>query len=846
MDDSRLTDFSFLEADNVLKILETSENGLSEEEAKARIGRYGENSFPSGTKLTKLQVFARQFKSIFIIILAVTGGVTLVMGDIKDSLFIFAAMAVNVAMGFYQENKAETALSNLRSYIRYRTRVIRDGAEHEVEAEKLVPGDIVKIFAGTRVPADLRILETNALAVDEAILTGESLPITHKSRKAVEENTPISDQDSMLFAGTLISEGTATAVVVKTGKETEIGKIAEAVASKKGDKTPLQREIGKFSVIAALVLIAMIMAVVIAGLFRGYEIFDMFLIGVAMAVSAVPEGLPIALTVILAIGVEKLARRKGVIKKLLAAEALGSVSVILTDKTGTLTEARMKLSRIISDEPEESIIRQVLFNIDAIVENPDESPDKWIIAGRPLEAALLRAAGERGINPKKLLMEAKIISKEPFNSAVKFSKAEFESGGKRKTAILGAPEAVLDFLDSSSEEKNKILLQTEELAYSGYRMLAVARDDKFMGLLAFSDPVRPGVKEAIARIGKSGVRTVIVTGDHMGTAVSVARQVGLTPDKNSIFTHVELVKMDEAELRRAAEKAVVFARVTPEDKTRIAAAYRKMGELVAMTGDGVNDAPALKEADIGVAVGSGTDVAQGAADLVIMDDNFETIVEAIAGGRRIIDNIKKVVVYLLSDSLNELMLIGGAIAFGIPIPINALQILYVNIFSDSFPAVAFAFEDNGDYISAEKHKRAGIFADRYVRFLILVIGAISSALLFGAYYFLLRAGYDESLVRTFIFASFAIYTLFLVFPIKNFKKSVFKYNLFNNKFLVGGFIAGTALTIAAIYVPFVSMFVKTTPLPAVWMAGVVAFALLNVAFVEIGKGIVHRFSRNHP
>jgi len=846
MDDYRTAEFSSVPAEDVLRLFNTSERGLSSEDAKIRITRYGENSFPSGMKLTKLQLLASQFKNIFIMILAVTGAITLAMGDVQDSLFIFAAMAVNVAMGFYQENKAETALQNLRSYIRYRTRVIRDGAEREVEAEKLVPGDIVKIFAGTRVPADLRILETNALAVDESILTGESLPVTDKSGRATKEGLPVSDQTSMLFAGTFVSEGTATAVVARTGKATEIGRIAEAVAAKRIDQTPLQREIGRFSAVAAVVLIIMIAAVVVAGLFRGYEVFDMFLIGVAMAVSAVPEGLPIALTVILAIGVEKLARRKGVIKKLLAAEALGSVSVILTDKTGTLTEARMKLSKVISDEPEKALITQVILNIDAIAENSDESPDKWVIVGKPLEAAILRAAGERGINPKEVLSGVKILAKDPFNSAVKFSKVEFESEGKRKEAVLGAPEAVLEFSSLGITEKNKILLQTEELAYSGYRMLAAALDGKFMGLLAFSDPVRPGVKEAIARIGKSGVRTVIVTGDHIGTAVAVAREVGLIPEKQNVFTHNDLVKMDESELEYAAKRAVVFARVTPEDKTRIAAAFRRMGELVAMTGDGVNDAPALKEADIGVAVGSGTDVAQGAADLVILDDNFETIVEAIAGGRRIIDNIKKVVVYLLSDSLDELMLIGGAIAFGVPIPINALQILYVNIFSDSFPAVAFAFEDNGDYISSEKRRREGIFSDRYVRFLILVIGVVSSTLLFAIYYLLLRAGHDENLVRTFIFAAFAMYTLFLVFPIKNFKKSVFKYDIFSNKFLVGGFVVGVILTMAAIYVPFIGSFVKTVPLPPIWLVGVVAFALFNVAFVEAGKAMVRRFSRTHP
>jgi Ca2+-transporting ATPase len=846
MEVSRTANLSSTNVEEVLRILETSNDGLTSEDAKSRLTKYGENVLPTGGKLTKLQVLIAQFKNLFIIILAVTGGITMAMGDIKDSLFILVAMMVNVVMGFYQENKAETALQNLRSYTRYRTRVIREGFEKEIEAETLVPGDIVNIFAGARAPADLRIIKTNALAVDESILTGESLPVTSKSAKPVSTDVPISDQTSMIFAGTFISEGTATAVVAKTGKNTEIGKIATAVTSKKREQTPLQKEISKFSLVAAIVLAFMIIAVVIAGLFRGYEIVDMLLMGVAMAVSAVPEGLPIALTVILAIGVERLAKRKGVIKRLLAAETLGSVSVILTDKTGTLTEAKMTLSKIISNQSEREILEQAILNVDAVVENPEEPFDNWRIIGRPLEVAILKAAGERGINLKESFKKIKIISKEPFNSEVKFSRTEFELDRVKTILTMGAPEAVLASTNLLISEKNKILLQVEELAYSGYRILAVARNQEFMGLLSFSDPIREGVKEAITAIGKSGVKTVIVTGDHVGTAVSIARQVGLNPQDDSVFTHSNLVKMDEAELGSAIKKAVVFARVTPEDKLMIVGAYRRAGELVAMTGDGVNDAPALKEADIGVAVGSGTDVAQGAADLVILDDNFETIVKAIAGGRKIIDNIKKVVVYLLSDSFDELMVIGGAIAFGLPIPINALQILYVNIFSDSLPAVAFAFEDGGDYISAGKHRRQGIFSDRYVRFLIIVIGLISSALLFAVYYFLLRAGHNEEMVKTFIFASFSIYTLFLVFPIKNFKKNIFQYSLVDNKLLVGGFLSGILLTIIAVYMPFAGKILKTVPLPPFWAIGVLMFALFNVAFIELGKGLVHRFSKNHP
>ncbi|MDD3752486.1 MAG: cation-transporting P-type ATPase [Candidatus Colwellbacteria bacterium] len=836
-------DFSSMGTEAVLELFDSSIKGITSDEAEKRIDKFGKNVFGAGNRLSKLQILADQFKSLLIIILAIAGAATLAIGDVKDSLFIFGAMVVNVIMGFYQENKAETALASLRSYVKYRARVIREGVEKEIDAESIVPGDIVKVFSGTRVPADLRILQSNALSVDESILTGESLPVSNKGNDPISLGMPISDQLSMLFAGTLISEGTAIAVVVRTGAETEIGRIAEAVAEKSRTKTPLQKEIAKFSALAAIILFIMVGIVVVIGLAQGYSTMEMFLIGIAMAVSAVPEGLPIALTVILAIGVEKLAKRKGVIRKLIAAEALGGVTTILTDKTGTLTKAKMELSKVISDFSEDDVIRRALLNADAIVQNPESDPEDWIIAGRPLEEAIVREAGKRGIIKESLKEEIKILSEEPFNSEKKFSRVDFDSGKGRESAILGAPEAVIEFSSLTNKEKKKILLQVEELAYSGYRVLGLTSGRDFMGLLAFNDPVREGVKKAIEKISASGIRTVIVTGDHKGTAVSVARQIGLNPADDNVYTHADISNIGEKELMEIARKAVIFARVTPEDKVRIARAFKGIGEVIAMTGDGVNDAPALKEADVGVAVGSGTDVAQGAADLVILDDNFETIVKAVSGGRRIIENIKKTVVYLLSDSLDELMIIGGSIAFGLAIPLNALQILYVNIFSDSFPAIAFAFEDGGDYISAGTTPKKGVFSDKYVRFLILVIGVLASASLFAAYYIFLRLGYDENLVKTFIFGSFSVYTLFLVFSLKNFKKNIFTYSLFDNKYLIGGFAVGIALTFIAIYNPFISGFLGTIPLPFGWALAVIAFALLNVGFVEVGKWFVHYFSK---
>lgn len=827
-----------LEAGDVIRLAESSENGLSEEEAARRLKEFGRNVLPEARHITPLKIFLRQFKSPLILILVGAGVVTLALQNYKDSSFIFAAVLVNAVLGFYQENKAETALASLKTYIKERVRVIRDGGEWEIDAEEVVPGDVIHLVAGARVPADARVFHTNELAVDEAVLTGESLP-TKKSAAPVEPEATVADQESMVFSGTLVAGGTGLAVVVKTGKDTELGKIAALVGGE-GEKTPLQIAIGRFSLRVGIILLVLVGLLFALGAAAGYDLFEMFLISVAVAVSAVPEGLPIALTVVLAVGVERLARRKGVVRKLLAAETLGSTTIVLTDKTGTLTEAKMELADIITALAPNEVLEAAILATDVVVENPDGSPDSWRIVGSPLEAAIVRAGAAYKLFLPRLKEKHSVVSRKPFNSTDKFSAVEVKMHGRTRTIYLGAPDMLARKVNISKGEEQNIILKIDELAYNGYRVVGVARDDEFFGILAFRDPVRKGVGKAIDEIGRAGVKTVIVTGDHKGTALSVARELGMEVKEDEALTGGEIREMSDEELMHRLPYVRVFARVTPEDKLRLVHLYEKMGETVAVTGDGVNDAPALEGAAIGVAVGSGTDVAKGAADLVILDDNFETIVAAIGEGRQILQNMRKIIVYLFSGVLDELILIGGALATGLPLPLNALQILWVNFFSDSFPAVSLAFEEERNVFSSNPSDLRKRLIDKEMRFFIFAIGVTTSALLFVLYYALLRLGYAGEIVRTFIFGSFAVYTLFLIFSVKSLKKSILHYNPFDNLYLVAGVSVGIVLTLAAMYAPPLQAILGTVALPLPWLLGVVGVGVLNIIAVEFGKYLFRR------
>ena len=849
--------WSMPEADVVDALESDVRDGITEDEAARRLKLYGANIIEQSHRSAGFAIFFDQFKSPLILILAVAGIITLSIGHLRDSLFILAALAVNVGLGFYQEHKAERALAGLKTYLRQRARVIRGGVEKEVDAAGLVPGDLIRIAQGDRVPADARLVFVNDLQIDEALLTGESMTV----EKSVEPSGPdavIGDQHSMVFAGTLVTEGLGTALVCRTDSATELGKIAALVGKSDNEDTPLQAAIKKFSTQAGLILGALTVVVFVIGIYSGHSFADMFVTSVAVAVAAVPEGLPIALTVILAIGVQRMAGRKGVIRKLVAAEALGSTTIILTDKTGTLTMAKMELAKLLPEGLEKNVLLELaILNSNVLVENREDPVAEWRMSGKILEVSLVRAAALRGISDAEVKQQYKIARSLPFNAVNKFSASLVESGGKHELVFFGAADILVERSMLGESQKRSMQQRIHTLATGGEFVVAVATKTvdtreaaafpknlkaeqlSFKGLLTLRDPIRPGVEDAIRRVERAGIKTMIMTGDHRGTAEAIAREVGLPVDEGNVLDAVELRGLSQEELIHRLRTLRVISRVSPLDKMMIVKTLQDMGEVVAMTGDGVNDAPSIKQADIGIAMGSGTEVSRDVADLVLLDDNFETIVAAVEEGRQILKNIRKVLVYLLSSVSDELLLIGGALLLGMPLPLNALQILYVNFFSDSFPAIAFAFEKGDGALTGRPSPRGSLF-DPVMRFLILFVGFSTSAFLFGLYWILLHAGFSVPLVQTFIFASFGSYTLFLAFSLRDLDKSIFRYNFFSNSYLIGGVSIGIALMLLAIYVPLLQGVLGTVALPAIWLAGVVLVGILNMTAIELGKALFRR------
>ena len=873
--------FWSMDAKEIFGVLKTNLSGLNNEEVAARLKIFGPNTIKEYPRSSKIKIALRQFQNLLIVILVIAGTVTIFLGEWIETGVIFAAVIVNAIFGFWQENKSETVLELLKTYIRVRARVRRNNEEHGIDASELVPGDIIRITQGDRIPADARLLFVNNLEVDESILTGESLPV-EKHISSLPPATALGERKSIIFSGTLAIAGFADAVVTATGSETEFGKIAGLVAEKDHKKiTPLERSVGRFATYAGTTLLIFTSLLFGLGLYFGKDIYEMFIISVAVAVSAVPEGLPIALTVIMAIGVQRLATHNGIVRRLLAVETLGSTSVILTDKTGTLTQAKMELTSIVpyqdgSAENKNKLLNYALVNTDVVIENPKDAPEKWLMSGRALEVSLVKGAALNGVLLTRILEETKILDRLPFDSKHKFSASIFKTDSHSPhftheagihLTLFGAPEIILRFTNLAQKEQEKMIIEIEKRAYAGERVLGVAsrligadlpaeasakvgeenilrrknfNNLNFDGLLTFRDPLRPNVSQAISEIAAAGVKTIIVTGDHRGTAEAVAQELGLVDGKGAVLTGDDLMYLTKEELEARSRETTLYARVTPEQKVMIAKLYQERGEVVAVTGDGINDVPALHAADIGVVVGSGTDVAKSAADLVVLDDNFETIVTAIKEGRRILRNIRKVIIYLLSNSFDELFLIGGAIIVGVALPINALQILFVNLFSDSFPAVAFAFEDGIDDFGNHPHKLHKNLFDREMRFFILIIGILSSAFLFILYLILLKAGLAEELIRTFIFASFASYTLFLTFSLRSLGKSILSYNPFSNRPLTIGVGIGLLLIVTAIYFPWLGQILNTIPLPPIWLLGVIGVGFLNISAVEFGKWLFRK------
>ncbi|PJA47537.1 hypothetical protein CO172_00940 [Candidatus Uhrbacteria bacterium CG_4_9_14_3_um_filter_36_7] len=848
-----------LSIEETAKWLQSNINsGLSLIEVKKRLDIFGSNILESSKKNNPLMIFLRQLMSPLIFILIIAAVITLLISHYRDAIFIFIAVLINSLLGFWQENKAEQALGALKSYLKQKARVVREGKEWEIPIEEIVPGDIIKLSQGDRVPADARIIFVNDFQIDESILTGESLPVT-KSAEPVSKSAMIIDQKCMVFTGTLVTQGICTALVCHTNINTEFGKIASMVTKSETEKTPLQKSIIKFSIYLSILLSILTIVVFLIGIFSGQPPLEMFLTSIAIAVSAIPEGLPISMTIILAIGVERMAKRKGVVRKLIAAEALGSTTVILTDKTGTLTQAKMVISKIIPFQSDENILLEhALKNTNVFIENPQDHPKDWRMDGKIMEMALVQSAGLRQMPLQKIFDKTKVIQTIPFNAVQKFSASLLQTPDGYLVILLGAPDILLAHSCLSQSQQQAIFNQINTLASSGERLLGLASkkislqknfslskdfilsDLLFDGLMTFRDPLRPGIKQTIERVKHAGIKTIILTGDHQGTAIAVAREIGMMIDENSVLDARELNKLSDQSILKRLPNISVISRVTPFDKLRIAQLLQSSGEIVAMTGDGVNDAPSIKQANVGIAMGSGTEVAKSVADLILLDDNFETIVAAVEEGRQILSNIRKVLVYLLSNVADGIILIGGSILAGIPLPLNALQILWVNFFTDSFPAIAFAFEKNTDNLSYKSKTKSGVLFDPLMKFLIVIIGVPTSILLLVIYIVLLRLNYPIELIQTFMFAVFGTYTLLIALPVRSLQHSIFSYPLFSNQYLTAGIAIGFLLMIAAIYLPGLQTLFGTVTLPIPWVLAVLGIGILNIFLIEITKQIFRK------
>lgn len=872
--------FWALSAHETFAALKSTGTGLSQNEAKERLSVFGKNVLEDTRTINKIKIFLSQFKSPLIFILIAAGGVTLFLSEWIDASVIFLALIINAILGFYQENRAEEALARLKLYIKERTRAVRDGKEEEIDAETIVPGDVLHLSYGMRVPADARIISAQDFSVDESILTGESMPIL-KTVEPLSEATPLPEQRNMVFGGTLVVEGYARVVTVATGRLTEIGKIAALVAETKRQKTPLQTAVGKLAWIIAGIASLVVLGIFTLGISRGEPFFEMFLISAAVAVGAIPEALPIALTVVLAVGVEQLAKRKGIVRNLAAAETLGSTTLIMTDKTGTLTKAEMHLVDVatgndvilgktkdhkpidVLSSAEKDILRLSISNVNVLIENPSDPVESWRLIGRPLEVNIVRSAAHQGINVLEILKENAFRIILPFNSKNKFS-AAIVSASKELSyigqeddafiAFLGAPDVIIKKSKLTKEEYVSAMNTIESLSNDGKRVLGFAikplgeeihtikkmdveriKDLLFLGILAFYDPVRKEIPEAITRVESYGIKVVMATGDLKGTAISVAKQLGWRIEPNEVLTGEELAQLNDQELLEHIDKIKIFARVTPEDKLRIGRLYKQKREIVGMTGDGVNDAPSLKAVDIGIAVGSGSDVAKDVADLVLLDDDFDTIVAAIEEGKRILGNIRKSFVYLMSNSLDEVVLVGSSLLVGLPLPLTALQIIWVNFFTGSLPALSFAFDDHLDGDGRSESDKKILNAE--VKFLTLGVGVLTSILLFVLYWGLFRLGVPEQTAKTFLFACFSSYILFIAFSFRSLKHPIFSYNIFSNTFLTLGVGTGIALIAATIYLPPLQKIFETVPLSPFWLLLLLGWITINVALVEIAKWI---------
>ena len=859
-----------LEKNDVIRRLNTKEReGLTEEEVKIRQEKYGKNKLKDKKKESIIIKFIKQFNDFMIITLIIASIISAVISkmqgenDYVDSIIIIGIVIFNALMGVIQEAKAEKSIEALKQMTPQITKVIRNGKTTEINAEDLVKGDIVILETGNFIPADCRIIESHNLKIEESSLTGEAEPSLKEANIICKKDIPLGDMKNMAFMASTVVNGTGKAIVTETGMETKVGQIANMIIEDEAPETPLQKKLGEVGKILGIACLAICIIIFIIGLIKKIEPIEMFMTAVGLAVAAIPEGLPAIVTIMLSIGVTKMAKRNSIIRKLPAVETLGSSNVICSDKTGTLTQNKMKVVEVKSKNPKFIITMATLCtDCEITVENNQEK-----VIGEPTEKAIVEEGLHIGCNKKETEKIFQRINEIPFDSNRKMMTTIHRIGSKYRIICKGAPDVLLDkctkevleIRDSQdikvkTLDKLKIKNENEQMAHKALRVIAVAFKDvtelpskidsstiennlTFVGLIGMIDPPREGVKEAVKTCKTAGIKTVMITGDHLETAKAIAKDLGILNNGEKAITGQELDKMTQEQLEKNIKEYSVFARVTPEHKVRIVKAWQRNGAVVAMTGDGVNDSPALKNANIGIAMGkNGTDVAKNAADIILTDDNFVTIVEAVKQGRNIYDNIKKAVHFLLSTNIGEIVTIFVGLILGLKSPLLAIQLLWINLVTDSLPAIALGLEKPEKDIMQRKpiDSKKGIFANGLWNKIILegtMIGVLTLvAFSIGNKYYTLEVA------RTMAFLSIGFLELIHSINVKN-EKSIFETGLFENKYLVGSFVLGIFVQAIVVVVPAFAKVFEVVPLSLTQWIITIAISILPIPVIELQKKI---------
>jgi P-type Ca2+ transporter type 2C len=877
-----------LDVDEVAHALATSpETGLSEEDAARHLTEFGPNELEAAQRVSPWSLLLSQLKNILIVILLIAVALSAVLGHATEAVVITVIVLFAVLLGFVQEYRAERAIEALREMAAPTASVLRDGEQVEVPTREVVPGDLMLLEPGDRAPADGRLSEVVSLQVEESALTGESMPVEKQTEALPDDDLSVGDRTNMVYAGTTMTYGRGRAVAVATGMHTEFGGIAQLLQTVKTGKTPLQVNLDKVGVVLARVAVVVVLIVVALGLLRGQPFLDMVLFGVALAVAVVPEALPAVITISLTIAAQRMVKRHALIRRLPATETLGSVSVIGSDKTGTLTRDEMTVRKVFvagemlevsgagyepegeyasngspiepSDEVIEMLRAAALASDARIVR--DEDDGQWRVRGDPTEGALVVAAAKAGLEKGDLDAEFPRVDEIPFSSETKRLTTLHETPERVVAYAKGAPEVILESctrtlsadgeteLDDNAREA--LLEMAQELAGDALRVLAVARrpdatletaerEMTFLGLVGMIDPPRPEAKEAVRTCEQAGIKAVMITGDHPLTAQAIARELGILTTGRAI-TGAELEAMDDEQLDREVEDIQVYARVSPEHKLRVVTAFQSKGHSVAMTGDGVNDAPALKKADIGIAMGiTGTDVTKEAAEMTLTDDNFASIVSAIEEGRGVFGNIKKYLMYLLAANLGEICLLAGASIIGKPLPLSAVQILYVNLATDGLPAIALSVDPPERDLMRRppRDRETGIFTKPVVR-LLAIGGVASGCITLGLFIWALASDRPLAEAMTMTFATLVLIEFFKAYSYRSDRNSILE-GPFANKWLNLAIVWEFIMVALVINVPFLQDAFGTTSLSAEEWLRVAGLAFLIIPVLETAKWMSRR------